>query len=50
VFIRNKDTIVTPALTAMIDLAHEQFAVDVDVKTPPVGSILTSALASVYAA
>jgi hypothetical protein len=34
----------------MIDLAHEQFAVDVDVKTPPVGSILTSALASVYAA
>ncbi|TCG10118.1 LysR family transcriptional regulator [Paraburkholderia steynii] len=51
VFIRNKDTIVTPALTAMIDLAHEQFAVDVDVKTPPpVGNILTSALASVYAA
>jgi DNA-binding transcriptional LysR family regulator len=28
VFIRNKDAIVTAALTAMIDLAHEQFAMD----------------------
>jgi hypothetical protein len=50
VFIRNKDTIVTPALTAMLDLAHEQFAADGDVQTPPAGTILTSALACVYAA
>ncbi|MEI5995971.1 LysR family transcriptional regulator [Paraburkholderia bengalensis] len=36
VFIRNKDTLVTPALTALLDLSHEQFAIDEAVAPSPV--------------
>jgi DNA-binding transcriptional LysR family regulator len=50
VFIRNKDTIVTPALTAMLDLAHQQFAADTNALHPSSESVLTAALACVNAA
>jgi DNA-binding transcriptional LysR family regulator len=50
VFIRSRDSIVTAAMAAMIDLAHEQFAVDGGVRRLPDERVLTPALACVHAA
>lgn len=50
VFIRNKDAIVTAALTAMIDLAHEQFAVDGGVLRSSTERMINAAMGRVYAA
>jgi len=50
VFIRNKDTVVTPALTALLDLSHEQFAVDVVAQQSAASDILTSNLSCIEAA
>ncbi|MEM5285730.1 LysR substrate-binding domain-containing protein [Paraburkholderia sabiae] len=50
VFIRNKDAIVTPALTALTELAHAQFAVDADIRPSGAQNMLASALACFDAA
>jgi DNA-binding transcriptional LysR family regulator len=50
VFIRNKDTVATPALIALIDLAHGQFAADAGVQTASSENVLASALACLDAA
>jgi DNA-binding transcriptional LysR family regulator len=50
VFIRNKDSIVTPALTALLDLSHEQCAIEVGVSAPPAADMLTPTLGCIDAA
>ncbi|SEJ81969.1 LysR family transcriptional regulator [Paraburkholderia diazotrophica] len=49
-FIRNKDALVTPALTAMIELAHQQIAVDGSAQEPVSENILTTGLERIDAA
>jgi DNA-binding transcriptional LysR family regulator len=49
VFIRNKDALVTPALSAMIGLAHEQIALDESFISPTLNRVdIDEAVASVH--